>query len=67
MAFQQSDLTAIEKAIASGTMRVKYADKEVQYNTMDDLLKARDLIRRELGLKAKSQRMFVRHNKGLDR
>jgi hypothetical protein len=65
MAFQQSDLAVIERAIASGTMRVKYADKEVTYNSMDDLLKARDLIKTELGQKAKSQRMFARHNKGL--
>lgn len=45
----RADLAAIEAAIASGAMRVRYADREVQYASMSDLLSARRLIRSALG------------------
>ena len=41
-------LKAIEKAIASGTLRVRYDGKEVQYQDMASLMNARNLIRDEL-------------------
>lgn len=44
MAFTSQDLTAIDKAIASGELRVKFGDREVQYRSIDELLKARDVI-----------------------
>jgi hypothetical protein len=41
MAFNQTDLVAIQAAIASGVLRVRYADgSEVTYQSLDDLLKA---------------------------
>lgn len=49
MAWTDSDLTVIEAAIASGELRVKYQDKEVEYRSLEELLKARDLIREALG------------------
>lgn len=45
MAWTTSDLTTIETAIASGTLSVQFADRRVQYRTMDELLKARDIIK----------------------
>lgn len=48
--FTQEQLTALEAAIASGTRRVKYADKEVEYTSLTDMLRARELMRRALGL-----------------
>jgi hypothetical protein len=45
MAFTQADLTAIENAIASGALRVKFSDREVEYRSMNDLCKARDVIK----------------------
>jgi cysteine synthase len=45
MAFTSADLTAIEKAIATGTLRVRFENREVQYQTITELLKARDVIR----------------------
>ena len=38
MAFSQTDLDAIDAAIASGALRVKYKDREVQYQSLADLL-----------------------------
>jgi hypothetical protein len=46
--FTTTQLTAIETAIASGTLKVRYDGKEVQYQTLDQLLAARQLIRDEL-------------------
>ena len=49
MPFNQNDLDAINQAIASAELSVRFSDgKEVRYRTMDELLKARDLISQEL-------------------
>lgn len=39
-----ADLVAINRAIASGSNRVKFADREVQYQSLSDLLKVRQII-----------------------
>ena len=45
MAFNQTDLEAIQAAIGSGVLRVRYADgREVMYQSLDDLLKAEKRI-----------------------
>jgi hypothetical protein len=46
--FTVSQLEALEKAIASGTLRVRYDGKEIQYQDAASLLNARNLIRDEL-------------------
>ncbi len=67
MAFTQAQLDAIEEAIASGAMKVKYADKEVTYQSMSDLLRARDTIRRALGITTgASSRVYPTVSKNLD-
>jgi hypothetical protein len=46
MSLTTTDLTAIESAIATGELRVRFSDgREVQYRTIDELLKARALIK----------------------
>ena len=50
MAWSSEDLVELEKAIASGARRVKYQDREVEYMSLSEMLKARDLIRKELGI-----------------
>lgn len=52
MAWTLTDLQALEKAIASGTLSVKYADRQVNYRSLDEMLKIRDMIAKELGQKA---------------
>lgn len=45
MAFTQSDLTAIDSAIASGELTVRTADgKQVTLRSMGELLQARQVI-----------------------
>lgn len=46
--FTVTHLEALEKAIASGTLKVRYDGKEIQYQTMSELMDARNLIRDEL-------------------
>ena len=50
MAFSQAQLDALEDAITQGALSVKYADKEVTYRSVSEMLRIRDLIRRQLGL-----------------
>ena len=42
--FTQANLAAIEEAIAGGYLEVRYDDKVVKYQTMSDLMRARNLI-----------------------
>lgn len=46
--FTVIQLEAIEKAIASGTLKVRYDGKEIQYHSMSELMNARAVIRDEL-------------------
>lgn len=45
-----TDLETIEKAIATGARSVKFEDREVEYRSTSELLRARELIRKSLGL-----------------
>lgn len=64
-AFTQAMLDELEKAIAMGARRVKYSDKEVEYNSIKDMLIARDLMRKALGLvSSTNKRIYLEHSKG---
>lgn len=67
MAWTQTDLDAIEAAIVNGTTVVKYADKSVTYRSIDELIRVRDLIRKDLGLtNAASGRVLASYTKGMN-
>lgn len=65
MAYTQTQLDALEAAIAQGALKVKYENKEVEYRSLEEMLKLRDLMRSELGLVKKAQRLYASHCKGL--
>ncbi len=48
MGFTATQLDAIEKAIASGELKVAYDGREVVYRSMADLVAARNLIKADL-------------------
>lgn len=48
MAWTQTDLDSIEKAIATGARRVRFQTHEVEYQSVGDMLKVRNLIRDEV-------------------
>lgn len=48
MAFTQNQLNALEAAIGSGELSVKYDGKEIQYRNIGDLIKAHNMVKSEL-------------------
>jgi hypothetical protein len=46
--FTQADLQAINQAIASGYLKVRYEDKEVTYQSVEQMMKARAMIQSSL-------------------
>lgn len=62
----QESITTLEAAIAQGTLRVQYADKLIEYRSLDDMLRTLDLIKKKLGLATKTGgRRFADYSKGL--
>ena len=50
IAYTKENLLALQKAIVEGVRRVKYTDKEVEYRSLDDMLKIEQKLKDELGL-----------------
>ena len=48
MAYIESDLTEIEAAIKLGARRVKYHDHETEFHSVEEMIAARNHIRKEL-------------------
>lgn len=44
MSWSQQDIDALDDALKSGHRRVRYADREVEYRTVDEMLKIRSQI-----------------------
>ena len=66
MAWTQTQLDALEEAIAQGSLSVQYGDKRVQYRSLDEMLRLRDLMRKELGkITAGSTTVLSKFGKGL--
>ncbi|GGU68620.1 hypothetical protein GCM10009504_27230 [Pseudomonas laurentiana] len=60
MAYTQKHLDAVEAAIARGEKTVRYADRTVEYRSVDELLQARDVIRTSLSNAAGPRPRVVR-------
>lgn len=50
MAFTQSQLDALEASLSLGSTKVKYQDREVEYRSLDEMMRLRNLMRTEMGL-----------------
>ena len=48
MAYTESQLHALETALAKGERRVSFGDKTVEYRSVDELKAAIELVKREL-------------------
>jgi hypothetical protein len=53
MAFTESDLAAIDRAIATGERQVQFADRAVTYRSITELLEARAVIAAQLAGRVK--------------
>lgn len=49
MALQQSDLSALETALATGELTVEYDGKKVTFRSVDELLKAIAYVKQQIG------------------
>ena len=68
MTYTQSDLDAIKQAIASGELEVAYSDKKVKYRSINELIKAKNMIEKELAAESGTRpaRMYrVNVSKGI--
>lgn len=55
--FTAADLTAIDDAIKSGALSVRYQDgRQITYRSTDDLIRKRDLINNEVAVDAGTRR-----------
>lgn len=61
MAYTTADLDALDRAIASSTLEVQYADRRVKYRSNPELLQARQHVSQQIALSAgrKSHHRFV--------
>ena len=68
--FTTDDLTTINAAIASGQLEVRFNNRVVRYQSTNDMISARDLIRADLGVaqtdtRQKARRLNFTTSKGL--
>lgn len=56
MAFTQTQLDALETAIAAGTLELTTGDKKVRYHSLDEMIRLRDIIRNQLAADAQTQK-----------
>jgi len=69
MAWTQTQLDALDVAIVSGSLRVRYSDREVMYRSLDEMIRIRDLMRADLGLLGDNggrSHMYAGFSKGLE-
>ena len=69
MAYTIDQYNQLTVAIAQGALTVKYADKEVTYRSLGDMLRIKKLMEQELGLNtaADGRRVYAQFKKGLYR
>jgi hypothetical protein len=62
MAYTQSQLDALEAALASGTLTVEFDGKRVTYRSLDEIHRAIQIIKTALGQQAKDRFTFTKHS-----
>lgn len=64
MNFTQTNLDAVNKAIASGALTVEYDGQKIIYRSMSELLRARELIKSELASTPRVSHSVASFNRG---
>ena len=67
MAYTSDQYTQLTAAIAQGALTVKYADKEVTYRSLNEMLRIKQLMEQDLGINtnANGRRVYAQFSKGL--
>lgn len=63
--FTQQEYETLNRAIASGTTSVRYADRTVQYRSLEEMIRIRNMMAHELGIARGPNRVFASFDKGL--
>ena len=61
----QSQLDALNDAIAKGVKVVRYRDKWIEYRSLQEMLKLRSEMRKCLGITCKTGKKLISTSKGL--
>lgn len=67
MQWSEDELAALRRAYSSGTTRVSYDGKSIDYGTASDLLRRIRVLEAEMAMSAgqpKPRRSFARYSKG---
>lgn len=64
--YTQQQYNTLCAAIAQGITQVKYGDKEVTYRSLNEMLKLKNLMEAELGIKKNTTRKFISFKKGFN-
>lgn len=60
MAFSSEDISTLEAAIATGALRVRYADgRQVDYRSLAEMLQTLKIVKREVNGSSGTSRSFV--------
>lgn len=73
VAVTDENLLLLEQALFEGVKKVKYSDKEIEYRSLDEMIKLRNMMKKELcqnSSKTKKglfggRRINAKHSKGL--
>ncbi len=67
MAFTLEQYEKLQDAIAQGALKVKYADKEVEYRSLNEMIRTLKLMGDSLGLNGKNNgRKLAAFSKGIN-
>lgn len=64
MAWTQTDLDNIERAMAQGTRKVVIEGKEVEYRSFEEMKQIRSLIKSSLGQSSSTKRRYATFSRG---
>jgi hypothetical protein len=62
--YTQQDYEAISAAIAQGTRRVRIGDRDVEYRSLDEMLRIRGMMAKELNMARRPNRVVSSFSKG---
>jgi hypothetical protein len=63
--YTQADYDAISAAIAEGVTEVRMGDRTVRYRSLNEMMRVKQMMARELGLVRRPNRTFATFRKGL--
>ena len=61
----QADYDALKRAIASGQQQVRFGDRQVTYRSHSEMIRALNMMARELGVARQPNRVYTSFSRGL--